>query len=90
MRLGNGQNTEPHGAVELNARQLDLVFYALRHPGAEFSTHSHQCAQGIDEQTARADLHDLEEKGYLVRHQIGPAYVFYAAEDLELRVGGLT
>jgi len=77
------------GAADLNSRQLDVVHYALRHPEAEFTTRSHQLAQGLDPKTARADLLLLESKGFLVKRQIGRSFVFYPAEDLDLRVGGL-
>ena len=74
---------------ELNSRQLELVLYALRHPGTEFTTASHQRAQGLDPHTARADLVGLAELGFLTRHRIGRAYVFYPADDLGQRVAGL-
>jgi hypothetical protein len=74
---------------ELNPRQLELVLYALRHPGSEFTTASHQRAQGLDPHTARADLVGLAEQGYLRKHRIGRAYVFYPADDLGQRIAGL-
>lgn len=75
--------------AELNSRQLDVLHYALRHPEAEFSTRSHQRAQGLDSKTARADLLLLESRGFLVKRQIGRSFVFYPAEDLDRRIGGL-
>jgi len=75
---------------ELNRRQLELVLYALRYPESEFTTASHQRAQGLDAQTARADLMGLAELGYLRKHRIGRAYVFYPVDDLDQRIAGLT
>ena len=76
--------------TELNRRQLELVLYALRYPETEFTTSSHQRAQGLDPQTARADLVRLAELGYLRKHRIGRAYVFYPADDLDQRIAGLS
>lgn len=78
------------GRAELNRRQLELVLYALRHPESEFTTSSHQRAQGLDPHTARADLTGLAEQGFLRKHRIGRAYVFYPADDLDQRIAGLT
>jgi len=84
------RNTASRGGTgELNHRQLELLLYALRHPGAEFTTASHQRAQGLDAQTARADLTRLSDLGYLRRHRLGRAYVFYPADDLDQRMSGL-
>jgi Fic family protein len=76
-----------HGG--LNPRQLELVFYALRHPESEFTTTSHQRAQAVDYPTARADLTELVELGYLSKRQIGRGYVYYPSNDLGQRLAGL-
>jgi Fic family protein len=86
---GNLDAKRTSAREQLNRRQLELVLYSLRHPETEFTTASHQRAQGIDPQTARADLMGLAELGYLRRHRIGRAYVFYPADDLGQRVAGL-
>ena len=75
--------------VELNTRQLELLLYALRHPEAEFTTTSHQRAQGVDYPTALADLSALATQGYLRKHQLGRAFVFYPVDDLDQRLAGL-
>ncbi len=76
-----------HG--DLNGRQLELVFYALRHPESEFTTASHQRAQAVDYHTARSDLSGLVELGYLHKRQIGRGFVYYPAKDLNQRLAGL-
>jgi len=68
---------------------MELLLYALRHPGTEFSTISHQRAQGVDYQTARADLLGLEQRGYLMKRRLGRAFVFCAVDDLDQRISGL-
>jgi len=74
---------------ELNPRQLELLLYALRHPEAEFTTASHQRAQGLDPSRARTDLARLTELGFLHKHRIGRSFVFYPAKDLDQRLAGL-
>ena len=88
-------DAEKHGAPrsevrgDLNLRQLELLLYSLRHPGSEFTTASHQRAHGLDPQTARTDLTQLAELGYLRRHRIGRAFVYYPVDDLDRRMAGL-
>jgi hypothetical protein len=73
----------------LNARQLELLLYALRHPEAEFTTRTHHLKQGIDPQVARQDLNGLVELGYMTKRRIGPADVFYPVDHLDQRIVGL-
>jgi Fic family protein len=81
------QTHSSHG--DLNGRQLELVFYALRHPESEFTTTSHQRAQAVDYNTARSDLTELVDRGFLQRRQIGRGYVYYPAKNLDQRLAGL-
>jgi Fic family protein len=66
----------------LNARQRSILGRALRVPGSTFRIRYHQMTHNIAYSTARADLMQLEEKGYLRQEQEGKAFVFMAAEGL--------
>jgi len=71
-----------HSDPLLNSRQRSIVGRALRVPGTRFRIRYHQTAHNIAYSTARADLLQLEEKGYLRQEQDGKAFVFVAAEGL--------
>lgn len=49
----------------MNHRQLALLSHALRHPQAEYSIKSHQRSHNVAYATARSDLFQLVEAGYL-------------------------
>lgn len=66
----------------LNGRQRSILGRALREPGTRFRIRYHQTTHNIAYSTARADLMELEEKGYLRQEQEGKAFVFVAAEGL--------
>lgn len=70
------------GADGLNYRQRAVLATALTHPGTHFTIRPHQVAHGVVYQTARADLLDLAEKGYMRQQQHGKAFVFVAGERL--------
>lgn len=67
----------------LNYRQRSVVARALTHPEAEFRIRPHQTAHHVVYQTARTDLLELVERGYLVQEQRGKAFVFVPAPDLQ-------
>jgi Fic family protein len=50
----------------LNARQRKLLAAALKHPGDHFTVTSHATTNAITEPTARADLNDLVDKGFMI------------------------
>lgn len=56
---------------QLNARQLDLLEHALRHPNHHYRIHEHQQWHAIANNTARADFDGLEAHGFLKRRKIG-------------------
>ena len=66
----------------LNGRQRSILGRALRVPGTKFRIRYHQTTHNIAYSTARADLMELEAKGYLRQEQEGKAFVFVAAEGL--------
>lgn len=77
---------ELQASSELNHRQLRLLGHALRHPGFEYTVRSHQTSHHVVNNTARADLVDLAEKGLLARTKRGRQHVFIAPRDLQARL----
>jgi Fic family protein len=70
-----------------NHRQLALLNHAIRHPGAEYSIRSHQESNNVAYATARSDLQELEEYGFLVMHTLGRRKQIYRVpEDLNERL----
>jgi Fic family protein len=65
-----------------NHRQLALLGHALRHPDATYSIQSHQNSHSVSYQTARTDLLNLGDRGYLTQTQIGNAYYFSPSSRL--------
>lgn len=55
----------------LNHRQLALLSHALRHPQADYTIKSHQRSHNVAYATARSDLFQLVEAGYLTAVQSG-------------------
>jgi Fic family protein len=71
---------------QLNYRQRSVLVRALAHPNAEFRIRPHQMAHHVVYQTARADLLELEARGYLRREIRGKAFAFAAVPDLQERL----
>lgn len=69
-----------------NYRQLALLQNAVRHPDERYSFESHKRSHRVSFATARSDLLDLSEKGFLQRRRIGRRYVFSPAPDLAERL----
>ena len=68
--------------TDLNHRQKALLAHALRHPDAEYTFRSHQTSHGIVYQSARTDLLQLADRGYLRRRTVGQRFHFRPAADL--------
>ena len=66
----------------LNYRQRSVLTRALASPNAEFRIRRHQTAHRVVYQTARADLLQLVELGYLRKETRGKAFVFVPAPNL--------
>lgn len=66
----------------LNYRQQDILRYAVRKPETRFTIYTHQVHHGVVYQTARTDLLDLVDRGYLRQLKIGRAFYFEAVFDL--------
>lgn len=73
---------------DLNHRQLVLLSDALRHPDADYTLAEHQASHNVVYETARTDLFDLRDKGFLVARKRGRTYHFFPAEGLEGRLRG--
>jgi Fic family protein len=72
--------------AELNYRQRAALARAARKPDAVFTFQSHATSHGVVLATARGDLLELAERGYLVRHKAGRQVVFSPAPDLRGRL----
>ncbi|MEM6337981.1 MAG: Fic family protein, partial [Bacteroidota bacterium] len=59
------QADEAIHATGLNQRQLALLSHAIRNPNAEYTIRSHRGSHGVAYQTARTDLAELDQLGYL-------------------------
>lgn len=70
----------------LNARQLDLLSHALKHPRGEYTIESHRRAHSIAYATSRSDLGELAVNGLLTQRKRGRAFVFIAPNDLRARL----
>ncbi len=76
--------------ADLNYRQTALLSHALRHPDAEYTFRSHMTSHRIVYESARTDLLDLAQRGFLVQRKLGRAFVFRPALDLSDRLGDRT
>lgn len=73
--------------MPLNHRQLALLGHALRNPRAEYTFGSHQRSHKIAYATARSDLLELAELGFLDQSAPGRKPIrFLAPEDLAHRI----
>lgn len=71
----------------LNYRQRSILSQALVKPEAQFRIREHQTTHNVVYATARADLLDLVERGYLRQEMRGRAFVFVAQPGLAKRLG---
>ena len=67
----------------LNQRQRAILARALRVPEAEFNIRYHKRNHNVAYTTARRDLLELAEKGYLLMEQRGKAFIFVGAPKLQ-------
>jgi Fic family protein len=73
----------------LNYRQRAIVSKALKDPETLFTMESHRASHDIAYATARHDLLDLVDKGYLVQGRRGREFVFEPAADLRGKLADL-
>ncbi|MBN2848834.1 MAG: hypothetical protein JXP72_10385 [Coriobacteriia bacterium] len=67
---------------EINHRQRSILGRALKTPDSEFRIAYHKTTHNVVYATARADLLELVDKGFLVMEKKGRAMVFTAREGL--------
>lgn len=66
----------------LNLRQRGLLSHAIQHPYETYTFDTHRNAHGVVYQTARQDLLNLVEKGFLKKEKRGKEFVFVQAEKM--------
>jgi Fic family protein len=64
------------GLRDLNPRQQAVMAYAFLHPDASYGIARHQHSHGVTHQTARDDLFDLVDRGWLEVKRERRVYVF--------------
>lgn len=69
----------------LNYRQRALLGRALADAASVFTIESHRASHDVAYATARADLLDLVDRGYLEQHRQGKAFAFVPARGLQDR-----
>lgn len=67
---------------EINHRQRSILGRALKTPDSEFRIAYHKTTHNVVYATARADLLELVDKGFLIMEKKGRAMVFTAREEL--------
>lgn len=65
----------------LNYRQIALLQHAVKHAGAVYTIESHKNSHNVVRATARADLFDLTERGYLNKRKLTRRFIFEAVPD---------
>jgi hypothetical protein len=69
------------GSQRLNPRQRDVLAAVRDNPAREFTMEAHRRIHNVAYATARADLYDLRDAGFLAAKKRGKAWVFHAALD---------
>lgn len=72
---------------EFNYRQLALLGDAVRSSDHRYTFAPHARSHNVSQQSARNDLVDLFQRGFLHRRRIGRRSVFTAVEDLSQKLG---
>ena len=71
---------------DINYRQRAVLARALSRPGTEFRIRQHETSHRVVYQTARTDLLDLVDRGYLRKETRGKAFVFVPVDDLQAKI----
>ena len=77
-----------HQSDELNHRQRALLDHALRKPRARYTHQSHASSHRISIKTARQDLLELVERGWLVTKRISKHIEYSPVENLDVKLFG--
>jgi Fic family protein len=75
-----------HAIDSLNGRQLVLLTHAAKNPDHTYTFAGHARSNRVTHETARSDLGDLADKGFLIRRRRGRTYVFEVPPDLPERL----
>lgn len=75
-------------AERFNHRQRSVLAHALRHPNGRYTIKAHEKEYAVVYQTARQDLLDLANAGYLIKKQAGRTFHFDVPPGLEARLKG--
>lgn len=75
-----------HAMDSLNGRQFVLLTHAAKNPDHTYTFAGHARSNRVTHETARSDLGDLADKGFLVRRRRGRTYVFEVPPDLPERL----
>src|SRR4051812_41966042 len=70
----------------LNGRQLVLLTHAAKNPDHTYTFAGHARSNRVTHETARSDLGDLADRGFLARRRRGRTYVFEVPDDLPERL----
>lgn len=70
----------------LNHRQQALISHALRHPHQVYNIQSHRLSHNVVYQTARTDLLELAERGFLAASKHKKEWRFTPVPDLDERL----
>jgi Fic family protein len=74
------------GMAVLNHRQQALISHALRHPQQVYTIESHRLSHNVVYQTARTDLLELAERGFLAASKHKKEWRFTPVSDLDERL----
>lgn len=75
---------------ELNHRQHDLLYHAVSDPAAMYTIKFQKNVHNVSYETARADLLELEKKGFLTRiERKGKEFAFVPSKDIIKKLKGL-
>jgi Fic family protein len=70
----------------LNYRQNALILHALKHPDYFYSVESHRNSNGVVYETARRDLNELVDKGFLEMFRRGKTFYFNPKPNLGSKI----
>jgi Fic family protein len=82
----NEMKTMLHAIEDLNGRQLVLLTHAAKNPDHTYTFAGHARSNRVTHETARADLGDLADRGFLIRRRRGRTYIFEVPPDLPERL----
>ncbi len=71
---------------EFNYRQLAVIDHATRNPFAVYTVASHGASHRVSPETARQDLHALEERELLERFKVSKRYMWRPVENLSSKL----